>query len=150
MEIFASAILLGLVYYFVIKPIIEGYKEGAENVQYEWPELGMFEFEVVGESNYQTAIEKLTSVNGGEALKALLIPEDNNRYDKKAIRVDINGMTVGYLSRQDATSFRRRLSQKNLSGQVTSCAARIYGGGKTRDGGEKSYGIWLDVKPFDE
>ena len=78
---------------------------------------------------------------------ALLVPDDSNKYDDKAVRVDIEGSTVGHLSREDARSFRRRLGAKRLSGQITSCRAIICGGG-VRDGEKCKYGVYLNIKEF--
>lgn len=125
---------------------------------YEWPEQEDydFDFEIVGESHYQSAISKIYQTWAEEQgnksilpLDAYLIPEDNNPYDNKAVRVDINQFTVGYLSREDARSFRRRLGAKKLSGQITKCKAIITGGFELEDGSTASYGVALDMKPFE-
>lgn len=118
---------------------------------YEWPDEGHYDFEIVGESFYQSAIKKLAGVNNEnkeQEHKAFLIPENNNPYDDKAVRVEINGMTVGHLSRENARSFRRRLGSKKLTGQVTSCKA-IVTGGEGWDGRESFYGVCLNIKEFD-
>lgn len=111
------------------------------------------EFEVVGESNYQTALAKLAGDHGPQSpdLKATakLIPENDNPHDSSAVRVEIEGHTVGYLSRDDARGFRRRLGSKKLSGQITSCGAMIMGGFIDRNGKRASYGVVLDMKPFE-
>ena len=111
------------------------------------------EFEVVGESNYQVALEKLVGDHGPQApdLKTIanLIPENDNPHDSSAVRVEIEGHTVGYLSRDDARGFRRRLGSKKLSGQVTSCDAMIMGGFIGSNGKRASYGVVLDMKPFE-
>jgi len=120
---------------------------------FHWPALGYFEFDVVGESHYQTALKNLAGTHGEKSpdkeCQAVLIPEDNNQHDDKAIRVDIDRMTIGYLSRDDARSFRRRLGAKKLGGQTTSCDAMIVGGFVMKNGERASYGVKLDIKPFD-
>jgi hypothetical protein len=117
-----------------------------------WPGSGDFGFEVVGESNYQPALAAAAGNQQtryeGLACVAQLVPEDNNRYDKSAVAVSVNGSTVGYLSRDDARSFRRRLGSKGLTGVVTTCGAVIRGGGQKSDGTRMFYGIWLDIQPF--
>lgn len=117
-----------------------------------WDGPGYFDFEIVGESNYQPALAALAGTHGERSpdkeCQAALIPEDDNRYDDKAVRVDINGLTVGYLSRDDARSFRRRLGAKRLTGQITHCAAVIVGGYRMKNGERASYGVKLDIKPF--
>jgi hypothetical protein len=119
-----------------------------------WESLNEFEFEIVGESFYQPALAALASPYddsslGSAIFKAVLVPEDNNRYDKLAVRVDINGLNVGHLSKDDARSFRRRLSSRKKTGAVTSCDAIITGGFTKRDGSQAHFGVRLDIKPFD-
>ncbi|MBX9850113.1 MAG: HIRAN domain-containing protein [Rhodocyclaceae bacterium] len=155
MDFLGYLIVFALVYWFLLRPIIAGFKEEISDApfsqvkqqptSYTWPELGLFEFEVVGESHYQQALSRIAQSSVDRTVVAVLIPEDQNKYDKNAVRVDVDGMTVGYLSREDAKSFRRRLSQKQLSGKATLCGAQIYGGPLP----EKSFGIWLDIKPFE-
>ena len=120
-----------------------------------WPALNHFDFEVVGESYYQPTLEKLafdraTISAGADEIKPLtahLIPDDYNEYDDKSVRVEINNLHVGYLSREDARSFRRRLGAKKLTGQITTCGATVTGG-HIKDGKKMSYGAALDIQPF--
>lgn len=124
---------------------------------YEWPEIGDYEFEIVGESYYQPAISKIyqswiSIYQAGDIvqpLDAYLIPDNNNQYDNKAVRVDINNQTVGHLNRGDARSFRRRLGGKKMTGQITKCKAIITGGHTLKDGKTAHYGVMLDLKPFE-
>jgi hypothetical protein len=118
-----------------------------------WPELNAFDFEIVGESNYQTAIGKLAGDHGNHAsdslFRAKLVPEDNP-YDNLAIRVDGEGAgTVGYMSRDDARSFRRRLAAKGIGNSITFCSAQVTGGGIAKNGKEFSYGVRLGIQPFE-
>lgn len=123
------------------------------SVALDWPALGNFDFGIVGESNYQDALKSMAGNHGDRSpnkeSKAVLIPEDDNRYDRNAIRVAIDGRTVGYLSRDDAPRFRRRLGAKKVSGQATRCEAMIVGGFIMKSGDRASYGVMLDIKPFD-
>lgn len=124
----------------------------ADQQTFHWSDNGNYGFEVVGESNYQDALRSLAGDHGDRSAAAehiaTLIPEDTNKFDNKAVCVQINGLTVGYLSRQDARSFRRRLGSKGLTGLATTCPAVIAGGG-LKDGQRFNYGVWLDLKPFD-
>jgi hypothetical protein len=118
---------------------------------FTWPGPGHFDVEVVGESHYQWAIAAAAEAEEREgALVADLVPEDGNPHDPKAVRVDVLGRPVGYLPREDARTFRRRLASRRLSGQVTQCAATVTGGGETRGGGRLSFGVQLDMKSFDD
>lgn len=116
---------------------------------FAWPSLDDFDFEVVGEGSYQPAIKALHAGLNGSTITALLVPEDRNPHDDKAVMVSINGLTVGYLSRDDARSFRRRLGAKKLGTVVTSCGAQITGGHTLRNGDQAHFGVKLDIKPFD-
>lgn len=119
---------------------------------YEWPSQGYCGFDIVGESNYQAALYKLAQPHDEKGTdkicKAYLVPEDDNPYDNKAVRVDIEGMTVGYMDRDTARSFRRRLGSKKLTGKITACQATLKGGHIMRDGSKASYGAALDLKEF--
>lgn len=70
---------------------------------------------VVGESNYQPAIRKACGWEPGTDTNfecfAELVPEPTNRYDPNAVRVDIDGACVGYLSRADAIDLRPTISE---------------------------------------
>lgn len=99
--------------------------------------------EIVGESNYQPAIRAAAGgqPTGDEGVKciAALVPEDDNRHDKNAVVVKINGNIVGYLPREQARLYRGRLKRAGLPLGTYSCPAKIFGGGG------KQYGIWLDL-----
>lgn len=115
---------------------------------FTWPVLDEFDFEIVGESNYQAAIKQILDPQNIEAIyTALIFPEDDNKYDDKAICVKIHGLTVGYFDKENARSFRRRLATKKLSGKITKTKATITGG-HIKDGKQFSYGVRLDLKPF--
>ena len=119
---------------------------------HRWNDLGDFDCEVVGESNYQPALTAVTGgrIAGSEGIfcEAELVPESKNKFDSMAVAVIVNGRKVGYLARSDAREFRDRLADAGLSGQATVCQAMIRGGGRRSDGEAMSYGIWLDIEPF--
>ncbi len=159
MEPFVIVIVL-LIIYFVGTTLRKraqerrGQQSVAQVQAFKWPSLDDFEFEVVGESNYQAALMRLAGNHGTDNASALclaeLAPEDNNKYDKSAVQVLVQGQCVAYFSRDDARSFRRRLGNKGLTGQTTFCDAVIVGGGTKRNGDKLMYGIKLDIKPFDD
>lgn len=119
---------------------------------HHWPALGEFGFSIVGESNYQAALAAIAGDHGKKKARveciAELRPDDDNPHDDKAVEVCVEGRTVGYLARDEARKFRRRLGQKGLTDQSTYCAALVVGGGEWR-GEVRHYGIQLDLKPFD-
>src|SRR3989475_11727740 len=72
---------------------------------------GAFALPIVGESHYQEALEQICGPRTDEGedrrIEAHLVLEDENPHDSMAVRVDINGITVGYLSRDHARKYRR-------------------------------------------
>jgi hypothetical protein len=110
---------------------------------------GGFDLEIVNESNY---IKNLKSLCGGYSkegshlkVKAELHYENNNTYDKQAIRVDINKKTVGYLAPEDARLYRKRI-KKIGHGEITVlCDAAIVGGKKVGLFEKSAFSVWLDL-----
>ncbi|MDD2663979.1 MAG: hypothetical protein PHD19_09480 [Dechloromonas sp.] len=105
---------------------------------------GEFDQEVVGESNYQNAIDHAVSCTGKKhgpwETEAVLRLEDDNPYDEQAVAVHIGPKVVGYLSKKDARRYRKMLESNNLAAGNYIVDAKIFGGG------EKSYGVWLDIE----
>ncbi|MGK5030647.1 hypothetical protein [Janthinobacterium sp. MDT1-19] len=118
---------------------------------YHWNDTGRFASEVENESMYQNAIAKLAGEHGPgnaeEKCLALLVCDDANPFQDKAIAVFIDAQLVGYLSHNDALRLRRNLGRQNLVGQLTSCDAVIRGGGLWNDK-RLSYAVWLDLQPY--
>jgi len=133
--------------------------QAVEVTNFRWSNGGNFNFAVVGESFYQKDLKVLAGEHEDKGCRvygtAVLCPEDDNPHDNKAVAVYIKtaenqpGRQVGHLSRQDARSFRRRLGTKKLTGKATLCDAVIVGGRVNKKGIRQSYGVWLDMKPFD-
>jgi hypothetical protein len=110
---------------------------------------GEFQTEVVGESHYQGALE---SICGGRCeeghnkeVLATLVLEDSNRHDRNAVRVDIEGTTVGYLSRPDARDYRRKLTKDGQPRATITCKALIRGGWDRGNGDQGHFGVCLDL-----
>ncbi len=144
----ASALFTALLVYFITRLRANRNKPVRSTApQYHWPATGRYEVEITSESRYQAAIANAIASDSTDELLAALIPEDNPQ-DPNAIRVEIDGRTVGYLPREYARQFRRRLNRKELTGATTTCRASIQGGGPARNGGRKSHSVWLDLKPF--
>ncbi len=114
---------------------------------------GGFDLEIVGESHYQKHLNKLCGGHTKEGSKKEVVAElhyeDKNPHDNKAIRVDVNGKTVGYLSREDARYYRKRIGKTGNEGIIISCNAKIFGGKKLGVFKKTSFGVWLDL-PFEE
>jgi hypothetical protein len=106
-----------------------------------------FDLPVVGESHYQEALEAICgkrSDNGEDRIvDASLVLEDSNPYDAQAVRVDIQGKTVGYLSREDARRFREHHVQAGEASGPITCKARIQGGWDRGPNDQGRYGVSL-------
>lgn len=71
---------------------------------------GNTDLEVVGESHYQDNLRRITGPGRVRiAVTAVLIPETENLYDPNAISVWATELPVGYLSREDAVTYRSGL-----------------------------------------
>jgi hypothetical protein len=96
------------------------------------------EVAAVGESHYQTALRAARGDRPSPArCDVALVPEDDNEFDAKAVRVDVAGECVGYLSRSHAVLYRRRHASRSVS-----CRGLLCGGDESRP----LIGIWLDVE----
>lgn len=116
---------------------------------------GYEDLEVVGESHYQ---EELWHLAGGrrnpeaqvrQEIFALLLAEPDNPYDSNAISVWIDGLKVGYLSRDDARQYRPGLlALQQKHGKPVALAGVIVGGGIRPDGPGR-LGVFLRHDPAD-
>jgi hypothetical protein len=112
---------------------------------------GEFDTEAVGESNYQEALwaavrNETPDERGYRAhITAQLVPEPLNPYDRNAIRVEIGGRLVGYLSREEAIEFADLVDTAIRGRGAARCAALICGGFAV-SGGRASLGVWLDLE----
>lgn len=115
-----------------------------------WSDNGRFNLEVVGESRYRDTVRALAGEHGdGKAdarHRALLLPDDDNPYEGKAVAVFLSGEIVGYLAPKDALAFRALLKREELDGKLTSCDAAVRGGGSW-EGKQLAYSVWLDLDP---
>jgi len=102
-------------------------------------------FDVVGESNYQDNIEAICGgrkADGEEReVEAVLVLEDGNQYDSLAVRIDVQGKTVGYLSRQSARAYREWLQEIGHQGVWAIWDAMIRGGWDRGQGDRGHYGV---------
>lgn len=110
---------------------------------------GDYDFEIVGESHYQDALNKMAggkTEDGHEIeTEATLILDDNNRHDNKAVAVFISGKMVGHLPRPTARSYRKRLTEAGFPAATGVCGALIVGGWRRKSGDEGHYGVKLDL-----
>ena len=108
------------------------------------------EVEVRGESHYQDALEAVcggrTEDGADHRCLAAVVPEPTNAYDNNAVRVEIEGRLVGYLSRSAAQAYQPVAERLRASGRVGIAEAEIVGGwlrGKDRG----HFGVCLYMAP---
>lgn len=91
------------------------------------PRSGYFGRDVVGESNYVKAIRSAVGKKGGEKeLWVTLEREPSNKYDRNAVRVHIQGSTVGYIPREDTDEFHGLLQAAERQNVVVMAWARVW------------------------
>src|SRR6266404_3627911 len=107
-----------------------------------------FGLPIVGESHYQDALERICGPRNEDGedrqVEACLVLEDDNPHDSMAVRIDINGMAVGYLSREHARKYRRGLTKAGYAANAY-CQALIRGGWDRGAGDRGYYGVYLDL-----
>jgi len=87
---------------------------------------GTYAVPIVGESHYQEALRELCSPKRGRnEVTASLILEDRNPHDPDAVRVEIAGKKVGYLSKEMAKIYREVMSAAGHGQAVTTCQAVV-------------------------
>ena len=113
-----------------------------------------YPLQVVGEASYRDNIEKICGYfDEEEGYKddshvVALYLEDDNPYDpNNAVRVTIDDLTVGYLSKTAAASYRKRLAFINApANAIGVCAGSIRGGFRKRSGEIADFGVRLDLE----
>jgi hypothetical protein len=126
-------------------------RDGMEVQLYE----GREDLDVVGEASYQDnlwrIIRERRSPDGRvhEEVYAVLAAEPDNPYDANAVAVWIQGLKVGYLSREDARRYRPGLlALERQHGKPIALAGAIAGGGMRADGPGR-LGVFLEHDPVD-
>jgi len=145
MEILATLVFVAVLYLFIIKPIVSVYRQGRHGKQpRRTKQPDGFNVEVVGEASYQVNLLEICGAKQRDGVEKLvfaeLVPEDDNQHDKMAVRVDVDGKTVGYLSRPDARSYRDQYDDDQ-----TRCAAVIVGGWDRGNGDTGHFGVRLSL-----
>jgi hypothetical protein len=107
-----------------------------------------FELEITGGEQYQSALEVLCGARVPRGVNlyetASLKLDDKTPQAKHAVRVEIRGKQVGYLSPEAASLFRQQLMARGMPKGVGQCAAVIRGGWISSDGRKGPYEVWLD------
>jgi len=104
---------------------------------------GKYAVEVVAESDCSCGLDAVcrSRTDGGidMLLRAHLILESDDSFERQSIRVTIRGHTVGYMPRANARDFRRAAMYVGLGRTlIFECAALVRGS-------TDHYSIWLDL-----
>jgi len=114
---------------------------------------GAFAVDVVGVSRRQDALADIVERHGRSGrtvtIDALLVLEDSNPHDANAVRTEIDGELVGYLSRDNARRYRADLAAAGTPTATVRCKARIVGGFETASGERAHFGVRLDLPPME-
>jgi hypothetical protein len=117
------------------------------------PDAPRYNVKVVGASMYQQDLERLAGgrSEGGVSVEVLatVVPEPSNPHDRLAMRVDVSGRTVGYLSREDARSYRKRLKAEGLKVEPMGFPGLIVGGWDRGKDDRGHFGLRLDLAQDD-
>jgi hypothetical protein len=114
---------------------------------------GQFAVDVVGVSRRQDVLAAVVERHGRSGrtvtVDASLVLEDSNSHDANAVRVEIDGALIGYLSRDNARRYRADLAAAGQPQATVRCKARIVGGFETSDGERAHFGVRLDLPPME-
>lgn len=111
-----------------------------------WESKGAFKITVAGTSRYRSAIAAIAqnppNTHSLVICLAYLVPDDQNPHDANAVKVMIEGRTVGHLSASFAKSYRSYLSELPSHIEHVSVAAAITNGLVTKD---RAYEYTIEV-----
>ncbi|ODT69934.1 MAG: hypothetical protein ABS75_14990 [Pelagibacterium sp. SCN 63-23] len=90
-------------------------------------------FDVVGESQYQEPLVRYYRKHKGDGSNlfvdsVILRTENDNPHDPNAVRVELEGRTVGFLPRAKAIEYRSALADSDALESGATCSAKITGG----------------------
>jgi hypothetical protein len=146
MTTFIAIVVIGLIAYLYYRS-----RSGSvgSSVQGRLPGPGTYAFDIVGESKYQDALEAICGGRSEDSAdhfaEAILYLEDSNPYDNQAVRIDIDGQTVGYLSRENARAYRKQLKQLGHERLTCRCNAKVVGGWRRGQSDQGHFGVKLDL-----
>lgn len=135
------AIVVGLVIWFLIKK-----KQDNNDGLKKTNSVNSYSYEIVGEQSYQQNLKKIAGPKKEQSkyfeCMANVISEPTNKYDQNAIKVQINGLLVGYLSKKEA----QRLSGKKINKTLPA----VINGGWNDGNSEGSYGVKLAIQSIND
>lgn len=131
------AIIVGVVIWYVLK----AKKAVSETSINPNPNNISYAYNIVGEQSYQNNLKKIAGPKEEKSkffeCYAKVSSEPFNQYDKNAVKVEINGLIVGYLSKGEAVKLAGKVINKTV-------LAVIDGGWDDGDSAG-SYGVKLAI-----
>lgn len=131
------AIVIGAIIWFIFK----GKKAVNETNINPALSNASYTYNIVGEQSYQDNLKKIAGPKEEESkffeCYAKVSSEPFNQYDKNAVKVEINGLLVGYLSKSEAAKLSSKVVNKTVP-------AVIDGGWKDEES-TGSYGVKLAI-----
>ena len=110
---------------------------------------GRFDTPVIDESRYQADLRWIVGKHAGAGahriVDALLVCVNDDRYERGAVQVNIDGQTVGWLTREQARVHRRHLQLIGKPYALARCKAKITGGFLLANGERAGYEVRLDL-----
>jgi hypothetical protein len=88
---------------------------------------GTYNSAVVGVARFRAALEDVcgSDQRDDKVVEALLVPEHDAARDRKSVRVEVEGNTVGYLPANLAEAYRKRLLESGYPEARSVCNAKI-------------------------
>ena len=121
----------------------------ADEIELWWQGDGEYGYEIVGTSHYQEALRTICGGlnKNGHNLKrtAYLVHDANNKYDKRAIAVLVEGRLIGHLSKRDAPDYYDYLAKHELFKANIRSPAQIVGGWDRGPEHTGLFGVRLDL-----
>jgi len=106
----------------------------------------LYTFEITGEQAYQPHLRRITQATDPASkfieVTASVLSEPSNSSHDHTIRVEIQGLMVGYLKEQDA----KQLAGHNIDKKVSA----VISYGRLSGQNEEGYGVKLAVKRLDD
>ena len=136
MEIVIAVIVVAVIWY-----VLKAKKAVNKKSVNPTPSNTSYTYNIVGEQSYQNNLKKIAGSKEEESkffeCYAKVSSEPFNQYDKNAVKVEINGLLVGYLSRGEAAKLAGKVVNKTVP-------AVIDGGWKDEES-TGSYGVKLAI-----
>jgi hypothetical protein len=90
-------------------------EEKNKSIQNQRDLSDFYSYDIVGEQSYQENIKRIAGekqeVSKAFETRARVVSEPNNSFDKNALKVQINALTVGYIPKKDASSVSKQVKK---------------------------------------